>query len=1025
MSDREKLRNIPSVNPFFQFKIGINRHTENFIDSLTTPEIVAAEIRWNTKPSIIEIDSLKINNLTYQNIKFKDTILITSRIDTASLFIKAYDYDSLDSSIFVISGVTPSTIKNLSDKNYFYGTVSFLPFLQTNKTFLCTLQVKDLDEWYSIPDILYFRTLNKIPELSIRLAVNKGFDKVDTLTIKKDTLLIIQGEGSINLFCAVSDLNDPENVKGFIVTKNGSKSQKVDTVAQGKNFSFILRADSIAPTDTFFMSIIGKDIDTIIPLHIKVVINHRPIIEKIISNAQTLYENDTLKAVIGDTTLLQVFVNDPDCQFFDTLKYSILTYKKSDSIFTNYNNTSLKAIFEPEDSTFAIIVSDKFSRIDTFLLYLAYPWYDTTSSFNPQYTSSKILLAKGSSLIDGSDKVDTFFIPIVNSGRNVLNLTGCNFISNSKEWLSVIVDFDGNKKILNSGNYTFTNNITLKPSSSIRIAFLLSAKQLSGDSLLREKFVLFTDDPKHRADTFTITLEHNDLPKIISIVPDFITNMPYRALLKSKNYFFPPHATISITFSEPIDSTSGVKGIKIYSINDTKQTGVLEAIPLRYSWFQNYTLLKVSPCYVKPSIYFNLLPPCGLFIPTDSLLVKISDNIHDRASTPSGPNNLDINLDNIRNSGLDTSIALKVDSITFTVISVTPTPSSVISKKPTITLNFSAPIYAASIDTSLTRNRILTVISKYNNNSPLPFERIESDSVKVSFTIGRELFYNDTLICLYKSRYIRDKLGFATDNNKDGIDATIFDTSSEDDDLVWGYKVKTISVISVEPLADSLNKKDRPEIKITFDDKITSNVFDRDTSIRNKSFLVISRNAPISFSDIWLSPDSTTIILTPRSLFFSGDSVFCKFTGFTYNHSYNRIINIPENGDSVFCTYEWSFISPKTGFYTYPNPYKPGRDPRHCRKGGPCGIWFKNLHTLCDTLTEVIISIYSLNTHPIFDSRKAGVKIRFGKETQQPPQWLWDTKNNRGELVGSGIYLYAIYKVDGSPIKKGKLIILR
>jgi hypothetical protein len=41
------------------------------------------------------------------------------------------------------------------------------------------------------------------------------------------------------------------------------------------------------------------------------------------------------------------------------------------------------------------------------------------------------------------------------------------------------------------------------------------------------------------------------------------------------------------------------------------------------------------------------------------------------------------------------------------------------------------------------------------------------------------------------------------------------------------------------------------------------------------------------------------------------------------------------------------------------------------------------------------------------------------------PEWKWDTRNQKGDLVASGLYLYAIYDPNVNVIFKGKLMIVR
>jgi hypothetical protein len=326
--------------------------------------------------------------------------------------------------------------------------------------------------------------------------------------------------------------------------------------------------------------------------------------------------------------------------------------------------------------------------------------------------------------------------------------------------------------------------------------------------------------------------------------PWFPSDVPYKALAKQRvyrPYWFPPHASISLSFSEPIDSVSAHRGIKVYSIADSMITGRTQMIDLHYIWSQNYTKVDLRPSYKVKSAKFGILPPDGLFIPTDSIALVISTELTDRASTPGGPNRFDYNNDFRRDENGDTMLSMRVDSITFSLLSVTPSPGdSSISTRPEITLLFNAPVYAASVDTARKNNSSLVVYSKYNGNAPLEFDSISVDSCKVRFRIGRYLFYGDSLWCSFRDKSVRDMMGFPSDNNDDGIAASLFDTASTQDNLNWGYTVRKVHIISVTPDSGEKVKDGHSSIKITFSDSLPESVFDM-SSENNRSLCVRSR----------------------------------------------------------------------------------------------------------------------------------------------------------------------------------------
>ena len=85
--------------------------------------------------------------------------------------------------------------------------------------------------------------------------------------------------------------------------------------------------------------------------------------------------------------------------------------------------------------------------------------------------------------------------------------------------------------------------------------------------------------------------------------------------------------------------------------------------------------------------------------------------------------------------------------------------------------------------------------------------------------------------------------------------------------------------------------------------------------------------------------------------------------------------------------------------YAYPVPFIPSR--------GDTDITFTNISPLCT------IKIYTLN----------GELVRTIEHTSGATSYSWDVTNDRGDRLGSGVYLYLIK--DAKNKKKGKLIIIR
>ena len=59
---------------------------------------------------------------------------------------------------------------------------------------------------------------------------------------------------------------------------------------------------------------------------------------------------------------------------------------------------------------------------------------------------------------------------------------------------------------------------------------------------------------------------------------------------------------------------------------------MIDPINVKYTWSGNYTKLNLSADYLRVSAKFGVRPPLGLFIPTDSLVLLLSNTLTDRAS---------------------------------------------------------------------------------------------------------------------------------------------------------------------------------------------------------------------------------------------------------------------------------------------------------------------------------------------------------------------------------------------------------
>jgi hypothetical protein len=304
----------------------------------------------------------------------------------------------------------------------------------------------------------------------------------------------------------------------------------------------------------------------------------------------------------------------------------------------------------------------------------------------------------------------------------------------------------------------------------------------------------------------------------------------------------------------------------------------------------------------------------------------------------------------------------------------------------------------------------------------LALDSIKISGTKALFRPAGRLYYGDSVTCVYQGLSTLDSTGFAIGGSNGGALFT-------KDKIQWGYTVRNINLVSTAPDSAKTSASMHPEIVLRFSAPVYRGTFDSDTSTHNRSFQITStysKDSSLALGSLVFSSDGTQIQITPKASFFANDSVHCDFKGFKKSIAYDQTNNLPGDSLPVICSRAWYFFVQNEGFYTYPNPYKPGSDPRHCSASGPCGIWFRNLHILKRGISDVNIKIFTMNAFPIYNTQSAGVRIHFQVGSADlKPEWKWDTRNQHGDLVASGLYFYAIYDPSGGMIMKGKLMIVR
>ena len=629
-----------------------------------------------------------------------------------------------------------------------------------------------------------------------------------------------------------------------------------------------------------------------------------PVITAVTFDGSLVTDSAQVDIVIGRPTPVQVTIERPAVVSWNRITYRFVT-NNFDTSFT----TSSQLTFQPADDDvfMRMITTDAFAAADTFLLYFKFPQYATDIVNNPGYSPATDKLADSLSYIIGTLTLDTVFLPIMNTGNDTLDIDSMFFSGSSLTWLHLGVPQATGTVFFDSLTGTSgVNTFYLFPGTRDTLVFILDLQNLSGDGVLYDTIILYTNDPLYPADTVTVMLEYNDLPVITNLAVEFDAGVPYwdSKRTQARGYVFPPHAKVAFSFSEPMDSASAAGKTFAYSIFDYNATGSIDTIPFMQIWSSNYTKLQLRPNITIPSTYYNgLIPPPKTYIPTDSIAVIILNDMYDQATTPSSPNYLDINNDFVNDPGLDSATSYRIDSIHFTLDNVTPDVSDTgISSGDSIVLIFSGPIYPGTVDTATYNNRTLLVTTKYNSfidsTRQVIFDDVYIAGNKAVFKPGKNFFFGDSVYCYYRGVCIRDTLGYSVDMNMNGVPIGFFDSSSTEDDYFWSFKIGNIVSDSVIPDSAETDVSLTTPITLIFSAPLIPGTVDT-SLVGNRSLKVTSRyseGTQINYNRVVLGTNQATFYLDHR-LFYS-DSVFCDFSGLVTWDSTNFSVDI--TGDTIY-----------------------------------------------------------------------------------------------------------------------------
>lgn len=394
-------------------------------------------------------------------------------------------------------------------------------------------------------------------------------------------------------------------------------------------------------------------------------------------------------------------------------------------------------------------------------------------------------------------------------------------------------------------------------------------------------------------------------------------------------------------------------------------------------------------------------------------------------------------------------------------------PEDSVPLKSTIVLKFSEPVWDSTLDSSSvfiysqcdsakagTAHSIGSYFSRYfyryagldhqNRRDTLrtdsivfaPQYRDTSECYRVIPPPGNFLPRDEIRIRLNNS--ITDTAGNPLDLFLSKIPST---AGTQDSMLAWKIVSSTLEVSETHPDSNAEHNPDRP-IQVKFNRPVVqSYIHDRsgvtylsaDTGTNlpalGRSIRITSAMHPEPFDFRYIRQRQGDSILEFQTMpkYFSGDTVMVSLysrigdgLGLTLDGNRDGMGRFWYNEADTTDRYTFSFIAQRAEFYLYPNPFRMSNE-AHARKGT---ITFKNWNRFKGLRygDRVDFRIYTLSADLVYSSSRNDQSPIW--QPGMEPVWDWDLKNDFGNMVASGLYIYQV-TIRGDAVQKGKVAILR
>jgi hypothetical protein len=376
-------------------------------------------------------------------------------------------------------------------------------------------------------------------------------------------------------------------------------------------------------------------------------------------------------------------------------------------------------------------------------------------------------------------------------------------------------------------------------------------------------------------------------------------------------------------------------------------------------------------------------------------------------------------------------------------------------------------------DTSIAPFQVYSYFDSLNVANTAGWDTTPIMPVRLSFS-KRDSSRFDTLFftpyCstgLYRSSYFditaKDGLFIATDRIRVKLSANIRDLSGNRADLngdrlpdslnatrilAKNMDSSGLMIVSVSPDSGTITSASIPFISVTFSSPIDPGSIDS-LLVGNRSVRIHSAAFPDTLFSLFAPPeisgnrlsfrpagsmvgnDTVTVTISASIRDSNGNTLDANRDGIgnffylyglsSYSIADTFMTSLEQTGGD---NYTWLFYTGTQEFYLFPVPYEPSKNSRHAEQGG---IIFKNIHTLTKGKTDatsIDILLFTPDGVPVYSTAKHGESISIGPGLK--PSWKWNSLNNVGKPVASGLYIYCIVSDNGRKVlKRGKLVVIR